>query len=83
MLGWLKKRARGSIQARYISCLLRRDLAQADMFVAEPVQSLLTHNLKVGGSVGSHLATLIIKGLPQQSSVLWPFPQLSDVIRNV
>lgn len=49
MLGWLKKRARGSIQARYISCLLRRDLAQADMFVAEPVQSLLSHNLKVGG----------------------------------
>ncbi|XP_045104256.1 ubiquitin-associated domain-containing protein 1-like isoform X2 [Portunus trituberculatus] len=47
MLGWLKKRARGSIQARYISCLLRRDLAQADMFVAEPVQSLLTHNLKL------------------------------------
>lgn len=47
MLGWLKKRARGSIQARYISCLLRRDLAQADMFVAEPVQSLLSHNLKL------------------------------------
>ncbi|KAG0720913.1 Ubiquitin-associated domain-containing protein 1 [Chionoecetes opilio] len=46
MLGWLKKRARGSLQARYISCLLRRDLAQADMFVAEPVQSLLSHNLK-------------------------------------
>lgn len=48
MLGWLKKRARGSIQARYISCLLRRDLAQADMFVAEPVQALLSHSLKVG-----------------------------------
>lgn len=47
MLGWLKKRARGSIQARYISCLLRRDLGEADMFVAEPVQALLSHSLKL------------------------------------